>query len=118
MTTTWLRNASLPDGRSVDVSVVDGRIDAVHDVGAVPTSDAGHDLGGWLLLPAMAEPHAHLDKALTAEEVPNPKGDLMGALDERAAAGAHRIELPSGSRPVDHVVEVEGEDHGEPAQPA
>ena len=39
------------------------------------------DLGGWLLLPAMAEPHAHLDKALTADEVPNPKGDLHGAID-------------------------------------
>ena len=48
------------------------------------------DLGGWLVLPAMAEPHAHLDKALTADLVPNPKGDLRGAIDgwaEAAAAG-------------------------------
>ena len=29
----------------------------------------------------MAEPHAHLDKALTAEKVPNPRGDLLGAID-------------------------------------
>ena len=44
------------------------------------------DLDGWLLLAAMAEPHAHLDKALTADEVPNPKGDLMGAITAWFAA--------------------------------
>lgn len=48
------------------------------------------DLQGWLVLPAPAEPHAHLDKALTAEKVPNPEGDLMGAIRgwvEAAQAG-------------------------------
>ena len=34
-----------------------------------------------LLLPSMGEPHAHLDKALTADLVPNPGGDLRGAID-------------------------------------
>jgi len=38
------------------------------------------DLGGRLVLGAFAEPHAHLDKALTAEAVPNPSGDLAGAI--------------------------------------
>jgi cytosine deaminase len=33
-----------------------------------------------LLLPAFAEPHAHLDKAFLAERVDNPTGDLMGAI--------------------------------------
>ena len=47
---------------------------------------------GWLLLPALAEPHAHLDKALTADLVPNPAGDLMGAIEAWvAAAGEGRI---------------------------
>ncbi len=36
---------------------------------------------GYLLLPAAAEPHAHLDKALTADVVPNPAGDLLGAIE-------------------------------------
>ena len=36
---------------------------------------------GYLLLTAPAEPHAHLDKALTADLVPNPGGDLLGAID-------------------------------------
>ncbi len=86
--TSWLSNARLPDGRVVDVGVDDGLISAVHDhvPGARPDDGAGTDLGGWLLLPAMAEPHAHLDKALTAELVPNPKGDLLGAIDAWIAA--------------------------------
>jgi cytosine deaminase len=32
------------------------------------------------VLPAFAEPHAHLDKAFLAERVDNPTGDLMGAI--------------------------------------
>ena len=35
---------------------------------------------GYLLLPAFAEPHAHLDKAFLAERVDNPTGDLLGAI--------------------------------------
>ncbi len=36
---------------------------------------------GYLILPAPAEPHAHLDKALTADRLPNQRGDLIGAID-------------------------------------
>jgi cytosine/creatinine deaminase len=39
------------------------------------------DLSGYLLLPAPSEPHAHLDKAYTADIVSNPSGDLDGAVD-------------------------------------
>ncbi len=35
---------------------------------------------GYLLLPAFAEPHAHLDKAFLAERIDNPTGDLLGAI--------------------------------------
>lgn len=38
------------------------------------------ETAGYLVLPAPAEPHAHLDKALTADRVRNPAGDLMGAI--------------------------------------
>ena len=80
-----LRNARLVDGRNVDVRIddADGTISSVTDSGSSAIDDAAEidDLRGWLLLPAMAEPHAHLDKALTADEVPNPKGDLMGAIN-------------------------------------
>ena len=39
------------------------------------------DLSGYLVLPAPAEPHAHLDKALTAERVKVQAGDLGAAID-------------------------------------
>ena len=85
-----LRNARLADGRHVDVRIdtADGTIAGVTAAGSTviggDTEADGmnvEDLGGWLLVPAMAEPHAHLDKALTADEIPNPKGDLMGAIE-------------------------------------
>ena len=94
---TQITDALLADGRLVDIQVVDGQISSVEpaDTSDAPDSDAGvttHDLDGWLLLPAMAEPHAHVDKALTADLVPNPAGDLAGAIHAWvAAAQAGRI---------------------------
>ncbi len=99
---SWLTNARLADGRHVDLRTADGRIAEVvnHEPGA---TRSGTDLGGWLLMAAMAEPHAHLDKALTADLVPNPAGDLSGAITAWiAAAGAGKI-TPDGitARAVD-----------------
>ncbi len=45
-----------------------------------PADRASLEAAGYLVLAAPAEPHAHLDKALTADRVPNPAGDLMGAI--------------------------------------
>jgi cytosine deaminase len=84
--TSVIANARLAGGRHVDVVVVDGRIDAVVPPGTTTVEGPVADVGGWLLLPAMAEPHAHLDKALTAERVPNPRGDLAGAIEAWIAA--------------------------------
>jgi len=39
-----------------------------------------HDLQGDLLLCAPAEPHAHIDKAFTADVIANSTGDLAGAI--------------------------------------
>ncbi len=85
--TQWLTNGRLTSGRLVDVAVADGRIVELVDHHA-DSDRPGTDLDGWLLLPAMAEPHAHLDKALTADPVPNPAGDLMGAIEGWIAAAA------------------------------
>jgi cytosine/creatinine deaminase len=90
-TLQWLRGAGLADGRVVDVCLdsASGLISEVVDTRREmprrePSSDSTHtndiDLEGFLLLPATAEPHAHLDKALTADLLPNIKGDLMGAI--------------------------------------
>jgi cytosine/creatinine deaminase len=103
-TTMQLRGATLVDGRVVDVMCAGGVITSVAPTSAQPVcadpiaagavpgdpgtsqhGDAGEtaevvDLAGYLLLPAPAEPHAHLDKARTAAVVANPAGDLAGAI--------------------------------------
>jgi cytosine/creatinine deaminase len=88
----FLHDALLPDGRRVDLMIADdGRIESVAPTAPFPGPVDGvvvDELSGRLLLAAMAEPHAHLDKALTAEAVPNPKGDLMGAIEAWVAAAA------------------------------
>jgi|TARA_B100000315_G_scaffold182518_1_gene171414 cytosine deaminase len=84
-----LRDATVADGSRVDIRILDGLVEEVHEAedrtdGRTP----GEDLGGWLVLPAMAEPHAHLDKALTAEWVHNATGDLRGAIDAWGSANS------------------------------
>jgi len=75
-----MRNALIPNKGIVDVFVEDGTIMSFSKAGEGTDTGQTYDLNGWLLLPAMAEPHAHLDKALTADQVPNPSGELMGAI--------------------------------------
>lgn len=72
-------NAANPSGQITDLRLDDGRITAV---GSLQPSeqDTVIDASGYLVLPAPAEPHAHLDKALTADLVVNETGDLMGAV--------------------------------------
>ncbi|MDQ0992434.1 amidohydrolase family protein [Streptomyces sp. V3I7] len=67
-----LCGARLMDGRTVDVRLGGGRIEAVGTAGSLtpgPARPGGTrvDLSGYLLLPAPAEPHAHADTALSAE---------------------------------------------------
>ncbi|MGV9880614.1 amidohydrolase family protein [Streptomyces sp. NPDC003006] len=62
-----LCGARLTDGRTVDVRLGGGRIEAVGTTGSLATHTARVDLGGYLLLPAAAEPHAHGDTALSAD---------------------------------------------------
>ncbi|WP_327354114.1 amidohydrolase family protein [Streptomyces sp. NBC_01304] len=62
-----LCGAKLTDGRTVDVRLGRGRIEAVGTAGSLTAHAARVDLAGYLLLPAPAEPHAHSDTALTAD---------------------------------------------------
>ncbi|GGS94613.1 amidohydrolase family protein [Streptomyces griseoviridis] len=67
-----LSGARLADGRTVDVRLGEGRIEAVGTAGSLapagpPGAGARVDLAGYLLLPAPADPHAHADTALTAD---------------------------------------------------
>ena len=77
---SWLRSARAISGELVDVELAGGLIAQV--VPATGTRLSGdEDLSGQVLMPAFAEPHAHLDKALTASRAPNPAGDLLGAIE-------------------------------------
>lgn len=95
-----LTSARLADDREVDVTIVDGVIVSVEPAStrasaASPTklsapNQGGRvlDLSGMMLLPAPAEPHAHLDKALLANRVRNESEDLPGAIDAIVSAYA------------------------------
>lgn len=74
-----LAGATVSDGSSIDIRLDGDRIVAIGPSLARRDEDVV-DLRGHLLLPAFAEPHAHLDKAFLAERVTNPTGDLMGAI--------------------------------------
>lgn len=77
-----LTGARLVDERHADVRLEGDRVAAVADAGTL-SALAGEELvslDGYLVLGALAEPHAHLDKAYTADLVHNPGGDLAGAV--------------------------------------
>ena len=79
--TLLLRSATLSDGSTVDIAIVDGLITWIgpHNTYA-ESSDQHLDLTGYVLTSSFVEPHAHLDKAFLADRVFNPAGDLMGAI--------------------------------------
>ncbi|MFP8961010.1 hydrolase, partial [Streptomyces nanhaiensis] len=81
-----LCGARLADGRTVDVRIGGGRIEAVGTAGSLscpaPPWVTRIDLDGYLLLPAPAEPHAHYDTALTAD------GDAHGGPGGPGVSGA------------------------------
>jgi cytosine deaminase len=70
-----LANATLADGSTCDLAIADGIVTQVAPAGSLGGADA-LDLGGYILLPAPAEPHAHLDKALSWDLIDPPMGDL------------------------------------------
>ena len=74
-----IAGATLADGSRVDVVIEDGRVAAVTPAAPVPAAGA-RDLSGYMLLPAAAEPHAHLDKALSWDAIRSPMGDLRAAI--------------------------------------
>lgn len=94
-----LRNATLADGSRVDVRLAGSEIEEVARSGELvprPEEEA-LELRGYVLLPALAEPHTHLDKALTADRFGREFTDLLSAI---AAWHAYRETLT-----VDDIVE-------------
>ncbi len=86
-----VREQLLTGARTADDRIVDLRIDGDGRIASVVNARQGVDhrrddldvidLREHLLVPAAVEPHAHLDKAFLAEKIPNPTGDLVGAVD-------------------------------------
>jgi len=89
------------NGQRVNIVVSQsGLIESISpaDASTASTSDvAVVDLGGQLVVPPFAEPHAHLDKAFLADRVTNTTGDLMGAI--------HGLEAIRHSITFDDIVE-------------
>ncbi|GAA2248718.1 hydrolase [Streptomyces amakusaensis] len=86
-TALLLCGARLTDGRTVDVRLGGGRIEAVGTAGSLPPHSARVDLSGYLLLPAPAEPHGHADTALTADS-PGPVSYAPEDVQRRATEAA------------------------------
>lgn len=101
--TLLLCGARLTDGRTVDVRLGGGRIEAVGTAGSLAPGPARSgatrvDLNGYLLLPAPAEPHAHGDTALSAEH----SGPVSYAPEDvqRRATEATLLQLGHGATAV------------------
>lgn len=78
---TLLRGGHLASGQVSDLLIRDGKIAAIGLAATRATASTVLDLSGLLVLPSFVEPHAHLDKALTASAVPNRDGSLAGAIE-------------------------------------
>ncbi|HLU57087.1 MAG TPA: amidohydrolase family protein [Pseudonocardia sp.] len=72
-----IRGARLLDGMVADLRISGAQIAS----GPAPDGEPGVDLDatGWRVLPSAVEPHAHLDKALTAPRIPADTGNDLGA---------------------------------------
>ncbi|MER6678356.1 amidohydrolase family protein [Streptomyces sp. NPDC000983] len=98
-----LCGARLIDGRTVDVRLGGGNIEAVGTAGSLAggASRAGGtrvDLSGYLLLPAPADPHAHGDSALSADS-DGPVSDDPQDVQRRATEAA-LLQLGHGATAV------------------
>jgi cytosine/creatinine deaminase len=78
-----LRGARLPSGALVDIALDGDEVLAVVPAGSpLPETDGETlDLSGYLVTAAGAEPHAHLDKALSWDAIQPPFGDLERAIE-------------------------------------
>ncbi|MEV7612798.1 amidohydrolase family protein [Streptomyces sp. NPDC089799] len=109
-TSLLLSGARLTDGRTVDVRLSGGRIQAVGTAGSLPAPTPSRvDLSGFLLLPAPAEPHAHGDTALTADGQ-GPAGCGADEVQRRATEAA-LLQLGHGATAVRSHVRI-GDVHG------
>lgn len=75
-----LRNVTLASGVHCDVALSADTVTEVLPAGTAAAAPGEMDLSGFLLLNAPADPHAHLDKALSWDAIKPPMGDLESAI--------------------------------------
>lgn len=75
-----LRGGALADGTSADISIDAGMIVGVAPMLAPSPGATVVDLGGMVILPAPAEPHAHLDKVFTESSASGRVDDVADAV--------------------------------------
>jgi cytosine deaminase len=102
-----LCGARLADGRTVDVRLTAGRIEAVGAAGSLAAHPARLDLTGYLLVPAPAEPHAHSDTALTAPSAGGLASCSPGDMQRRATEAA-LLQLGHGATALRSHVRIGG----------
>ena len=90
MTDLVVRNARLVDGRTVDVAVAAGCIEAVAP--QIETDAPATEADGRLLVPGLVETHVHLDKTCILDRCPASEGSVTEAV--RLTAGAKRSFTP------------------------
>lgn len=95
-----IRNATLADGSRVDLELGGDTVTAIVSAGLLDPADADGDLDleGFVLLTAPADPHAHLDKALSWDAIRPPMGDLLSAIDSWRAYSATMTERDVADR--------------------
>lgn len=114
-----LRRALLPDGRCADVTLRDGRISSIDEVGAQSDDLDENSLDGLLLLPGLIDGHIHLDKTFTGQPWrPHKPGrsvparvaaeksmlrDLTAPAAERATALVERVVVQGSTQLRSHV---------------
>lgn len=81
-TARTVRGARTISGTIVDIVMSDGVIVELLEKTSPGVAGTDHDIDarGYLVVPSLVEPHAHLDKAFLSERIDNPTGDLMGAI--------------------------------------
>ncbi len=76
---------------ALDILVDDkGRVEALLAPGSAAPGAERIDLSNRLVVPGLLDAHQHLDKSRTLRDVPNPAGDLDGAI---AAFSAHATRM-------------------------
>ncbi len=80
-----LRSCRLPDGRTVDLGTLEGRIAEIGSLAERPARRRV-DCGNRVLTPGLVDAHIHLDKALLSERAPSIEGTVAEALRVTAEA--------------------------------